>query len=224
MQAELSKGFNYMNKKQKMDGMRKLSVILDSDPEVVASMPIERVRESLQHHGIKMEAAKLEVTQMIHDLLKGKQNAAPVNQPSLHEKVHKWAQTKVRNTFAFFDLQRLSMAGNEMFCGDATQDETDQRIINLLDKYGEAELNEKLPWAAHRVVIMKVPVEESNEVYYRALIEQREGETAKNGSLKIVLHAGEHTDKVKLEFDFPNRTFPKSVPANAPVSFEPILE
>lgn len=49
---------------------------------------------------------------------------------------------------------------------------------------------------------MKVPVEESNEVYYRALIEQREGETAQTGSLNIVLRAGEHTDKVKLDFDF----------------------
>ncbi len=149
-----------------------------------------------------------------------KRNAAAANQPSLREKV----QAKLKEFFAFADLPHFVMAGNEVFCGDAPPDKSDQGMLDLREKYEEAELREKLPWAAHRVIIMKVPVQESDEVYYRALIEQREGETAKTGSLNIVLHAGEHTDTVKLEFDFPNRTFPKSVPTDALVSFEPILE
>jgi hypothetical protein len=149
-----------------------------------------------------------------------KQNAAAANQPSLREKV----RAKLKEFFAFADLPQFGTTGSEVFCSDTAPDKSEQRILDLLDKYDEAELNEKLPWAAHRVIVMKVPVEKSGGVYYRALIEQREGETAKTGSLKIVLHAGEHTDKVKLGFDFPNRTFPKSVPADAPVSFELILE
>lgn len=110
------------------------------------------------------------------------------------------------------------------FCSDPNVEPPEQRTMNLREWFEEDELNERLPWASHTVVIMKSPIKNKpGMVRYRVMVEKREG--SNDGALCITLQAGEHTDKVQLEPNQRSKTFLKTVlPTDTPVSFAPTLE
>ena len=138
-----------------------------------------------------------------------------------------WTRIKEQWTL-FFDLPQseVGSSGEAVFCGDSPSDAQNQRVMNLVKWYEEADLTEKLPWATHRVVLMKVPIRNKpGMVRYRALVEKRGGAASNAGALRIGLQAGEQTDEITLQADAPSKTFQKAVlPGNAPVAFKPILE
>jgi hypothetical protein len=126
----------------------------------------------------------------------------------------------------FSELGSLSVESVAVvYCSDPEALPPEQQPMNLCEWFEEDELNNKLSWATHTVIIMKSPIKDKpGMVRYRALIEKRK-DGCGGGALCIALQAGEHTDKVRLEPDLPSKTFLKTVlPADAPVSFAPILE
>lgn len=198
--------------------LEKLFLLLDTDPDLVASMPIEDVREDLREMGIDTRPLLAKVRQMISEAAKQRENekvAAATDEgareqaarvPSVRTAAAEWwsslaaaIATAVHSLSEFPSDPSVPQA----VLGNRSGEESPLKAISLRQVFDESVLQERFPWAGPLLHIARtVEAPDMSTASYAASIEVRAGEKRQHGSLRLVLTAASgQSSQVRLSAD-----------------------